>query len=66
MKEQHQPKQPMAPASGDVGGGGCKVPGSCGVSGRQRKEVFITGPNPELLQLYLGQCSNDCSGDWTE
>lgn len=41
--------------------------GSCGVSSRQRKEVFITGPNPEVLQLYkLGRCLNDFSGDWSE
>lgn len=40
--------------------------GSCGMSSRQRKEVFITGPNPEVLQLYLGKCLNDFSGDWSE
>lgn len=36
-------------------------------SGRQRKEVFITGPNPEVLRFHLGPClSGDFSGDWSE
>lgn len=33
-------------------------------SGRQRKEVFITGPNPEVLRFRLVPClSGDFSGD---